>query len=65
MFNFLKSKHNKEIGQKRCEILKAIERATAKGQCVILSETPEGIRIVLGKSLVQRQVEDILKSKGM
>ena len=64
MFNLFK--HKKYTERKRAEILDAIHKATANGQCVILGETPEGTRvIVLGKPLYQRQVEDILKTKGV
>jgi len=62
MFNLFK--HKKDTEQKRAEIMDAIRKAN--GQVIILGETPEGTRvIVLGKPLYQRQVEDILKTKGV
>jgi hypothetical protein len=64
MFNLFKHKKNTE--QKRAKILDALHKACQNGQCVILGNTPEGTRvIVLGKPLYQRQVEDILKTKGV
>jgi hypothetical protein len=64
MFNLFK--HKKDAEQKRAEILDALRQASINGRCIILGETPEGTRvIVLGKPLYQRQVEDILKMKGV
>jgi hypothetical protein len=54
----------KSLKAKQDSIMKAVNEATARGQCVILSETPEGTRvIVIGKSIVQTQVDEILKSR--
>lgn len=50
--------------KEREEILAAIRKATKRGQCVILSRTPEGTRvIVLGKSILQTQLEEIAKKE--
>lgn len=55
-----------EAEKKRQLLMQAIRRATENGSCIILGEAPGGTRvIVIGKSLLQRQVEEILKDKGV
>jgi len=65
MFERIFNRKDKELKRKQAEIMAKVKEATSQGQCVILCESPEGTRIVvLGKPLVLRQAEEVLRSKG-
>ncbi len=52
---FFKSKD-----KKREAIMEAVKKVIARGQCVILADTPVGIRvIVLGRDTMTHQLEEI------
>uniref|UniRef100_A0A6M3JE10 Uncharacterized protein n=1 Tax=viral metagenome TaxID=1070528 RepID=A0A6M3JE10_9ZZZZ len=56
----------KRKDKKREAILKAIQRATDAGGCVILGETKDGTEMILiGRSIVASQLEEICKNKGV
>jgi len=56
----------KGIEQKRQTIMNRVKEATRHGQCIILASSSEGTRIiVLGKSTLQSQLEQIAKDKGV
>jgi len=58
-------KRTLEAEQAREALMLKVREATASGSCVILAGTPEGTRvIVVGKPLVLRQAEDILRNES-
>ena len=52
----------REAERAREALMEKVREVTSQGTCVILSGTPEGTRvIVIGKSFLERQLEEILK----
>lgn len=61
MFN----RKKKKLETQHQAIMRAIKDATSRSKCVILVNTSLGTRvIIIGKSPVHRQVEEILERKG-
>lgn len=67
MIRFFKRKTERNDAEKKTQaIMDKVKEATRQGQCVILAETSEGTRIiVLGKSTMQTQLDQIARDKGV